>query len=176
MKNLSLTALLGSVVLTGAAWAQTAAPLAPPPATPVNHEFNFWLGDWDVFRTGTDQKIGDSRVESVSDGYGLQENWTSLGSPITGKSLNSYDAHAHEWQQFYIASNSGLKIYRGNLVDGKMVLIAESFTLKRFRYLTRGTWTPNADGSVRQQFEISIDGGTTWQLNFDGLYKRKPKK
>ena len=54
-----------------------------------------------------------------------------------------------------------------------MVMVAETFTAKGARYLTRGTWTPNPDGSVRQQFEISTDEGKTWQLNFDGLYRRK---
>jgi hypothetical protein len=36
----------------------------------------------------------------------------------------------------------------------------------------RITWTPNEDGSVRQFCEISKDDGETWQVGFDGLYKR----
>ncbi len=31
------------------------------------------------------------------------------------------------------------------------------------------TWTPNADGSVRQHWETSEDG-KTWKTAFDGLY------
>ena len=31
-------------------------------------------------------------------------------------------------------------------------------------------WTPNADGSVRQRWRTSADGGKTWQTAFDGPY------
>jgi hypothetical protein len=36
--------------------------------------------------------------------------------------------------------------------------------------LNRITWSPNPDGSVRQHWEQSSDGGTTWATIFDGLY------
>ncbi|CAN5170593.1 hypothetical protein BH11PSE14_BH11PSE14_24070 [soil metagenome] len=35
----------------------------------------------------------------------------------------------------------------------------------------RITWTPNADGSVRQFWESSSDDGKRWTTAFDGLYK-----
>jgi hypothetical protein len=31
----------------------------------------------------------------------------------------------------------------------------------------------NADGTVRQLWETSSDGGSTWTTSFDGLYRRK---
>jgi hypothetical protein len=34
------------------------------------------------------------------------------------------------------------------------------------------TWTPNSDGSVRQLWESSTDHGKTWNIAFDGLYKK----
>ena len=42
------------------------------------------------------------------------------------------------------------------------------------RRIERITWTPNADGTVRQHWEQSTDGGKTWTTAFDGLYRRKP--
>ena len=38
----------------------------------------------------------------------------------------------------------------------------------------RITWTPNADGSVRQHWETSTDDGKTWKTSFDGLYRHPP--
>ena len=35
----------------------------------------------------------------------------------------------------------------------------------------RITWTRNADGSVRQRWDQSGDGGKTWTVAFDGLYR-----
>ncbi len=37
----------------------------------------------------------------------------------------------------------------------------------------RISWTPGEDGSVRQLWEASKDGGATWNVLFDGLYVRK---
>jgi hypothetical protein len=39
--------------------------------------------------------------------------------------------------------------------------------------LNRVTWTPNADGSVRQFWELSKDGGKTWSVVFDGRYAKR---
>jgi hypothetical protein len=40
--------------------------------------------------------------------------------------------------------------------------------------LHRISWTPNADGTVRQLWEASKDDGGTWAVLFDGLYARSP--
>jgi hypothetical protein len=37
----------------------------------------------------------------------------------------------------------------------------------------RGTWTPNADASVRQLFEQQDPESGEWSVWFDGLYIRK---
>ncbi|MCZ6779898.1 MAG: hypothetical protein O7F16_13170 [Acidobacteria bacterium] len=34
----------------------------------------------------------------------------------------------------------------------------------------RITWADNSDGSVRQHWEISKDGGKSWETAFDGRY------
>ena len=36
----------------------------------------------------------------------------------------------------------------------------------------RISWTPNEDGSVKQLWEASQDGGESWNVIFDGLYMR----
>ena len=41
------------------------------------------------------------------------------------------------------------------------------------RQLERITWTSNPDGTVRQHWEQSTDGGKTWTTAFDGLYRKK---
>ena len=38
----------------------------------------------------------------------------------------------------------------------------------------RAAWTPQPDGRVRQFWQQSSDGGTTWTVAFDGWYRRKP--
>ncbi|MBI3884723.1 MAG: hypothetical protein HY302_03205 [Opitutae bacterium] len=175
----SVLVLVPSFLLLATMRAQTPAapPSAPPPPPPEMHQVEFWLGDWDVFANGTDQQIGESRVEAVADGWALLESWTARGPKVTGKSLNSFDRASGQWQQFWIGGGGGgIILFKGGLVDGKMVLEATFVAAKGAPALTRGIWTPNADGTVRQQFENSTDGGKTWQPNFDGLYKRKPTR
>lgn len=154
------------------ATAQPAAP-TPPAPLPVHHEFDFWIGDWDVYWTGTETKIGESRVEAVAGGHALYESWTSTRAPQTGKSLTSRHHFTGEWQQFYVGSGGWTTHYRGKFADGKLVLLAESVTPQGQKTLNRGTWTNNPDGTVRQQFEASTDGGATWKTNFDGTYRRR---
>ncbi len=173
------TAMLVFGVL-GALRAQTtsasATPAAPPVAPvppPEAHQFDFWLGDWEVFGP-KGRMIAHSKIESVSGGFALLENWNvapALGGS-SGKSLNSYNPVTKQWQQYWVGSGGLTTEYKGGLVDGKMVLVAEQTRLNAPTTHTRATWTPNADGSVTQQFESSSDGGKTWQPGFVGLYKR----
>jgi hypothetical protein len=37
----------------------------------------------------------------------------------------------------------------------------------------RIVWTPESDGRVRQSWYISPDNGQTWQLSFEGWYRRR---
>jgi hypothetical protein len=37
-------------------------------ATPEYREFDFWVGDWDVFETGSPTKVADARVDRILDG------------------------------------------------------------------------------------------------------------
>jgi hypothetical protein len=54
-----------------------------------------------------------------------------------------------------------------------MTLEGESIDSDGRRVRNRITWFDNADGTVRQLWEISRDDGRTWQSEFDGLYRRK---
>jgi hypothetical protein len=165
---------VAAVLFATVARAQVAPPpKGPPPPLPVAHDFDFWIGQWDVYWTGTETKIGESVVEAVAGGHALYESWTSTRSPQTGKSLTSRHHHTGEWQQFYVGSGGQTTLYRGKFEAGKLVMIADHVTPQGVKQTVRGTWTANPDGTVRQQFEMSTDGGTTWTLNFDGTYRRK---
>ena len=61
---------------------------------------------------------------------------------------------------------------RGGLRDGAMVLESVEEGGKAATQCV--TWTPKSDGSVRQHWESTADGGKTWTTQFDGLYTRAP--
>jgi hypothetical protein len=67
----------------------TTAQTAPTPcaAQAERHQFDFWIGDWDVTTQGG-TSVGSSVIQSVSGGCALLENWTGNRGGH-GKSLNT---------------------------------------------------------------------------------------
>ena len=148
--------------------AQTAPPAPPPPAcqTAEYRQFDFWLGEWEVFLPGG-KKAGDSRIESIAAGCALLENWSGNGG-FSGKSLNSYDSEDKRWHQSWVDSSGSRLELVGSYADKRMVLSsAPGSTVQRI------AWSVNDDGSVRQLWESSVDGGKAWAVKFDGKYVRR---
>ena len=134
-------------------------------------QFDFWLGKWEVYKFGTDTLVGHSHIETIIDGMGLLENYRVAQGQYQGKSLNKYNPAKQQWEQYWI-DNSGLTLHlSGGLQEGKMVLDdTESGDPKKG--LNRIAWEAQEDGSVRQTWNISQDGGATWTVVFDGEYRR----
>ena len=42
--------------------------MAQTPPSPKYHDFDFWIGEWDVYKNGTDTLVGSSQIESHSFG------------------------------------------------------------------------------------------------------------
>lgn len=144
----------------------------PTPEPPEMHQFDFWLGDWDVF-DGQGNPGGKSHIESIAEGKGLLENWTD-STGTTGKSLNTYNAGKKCWQQFWVGNGTPVLELSGGIVDGSMVLAGARRGKGGVEVTDRIVWTPRADGSVRQHWETSVDGGKTWKEAFEGIYRRRP--
>lgn len=162
----SLSTICLAVILTMNALAQT------PPPPPVNHDFDFWAGQWEVTNQATGKLAGHNVLELRHGGRVLVENYTTPGS-YTGMSVNAHDARTNRWHQCWMDNAGGVLDLYGGLVGGKMVLSGEAPQTGGVRQLERITWTPNPDGTVRQHWEQSTDGGKTWTTAFDGLYRKQ---
>ena len=114
---------------------------------------------------------GQQPDQPIAGGRALLENWEGAGGG-SGKSLNVYNQAPKQWQQFWVDSSGGVLELTGGLVDGRMVLANSVNKGNGAALRNRLTWTPNADGSVRQLWETSTDDGRTWRTVFDGLYRR----
>lgn len=133
-------------------------------------QFDFWVGDWEVFNT-QGQKAGTNSVQSFSDGCGLLENWTgALGGD--GKSINFYDAGTGKWYQSWIGTGGGSLRYAGNFKDGAMHFEGETMASGK-KTLQKLTFTKLDENTVRQVFEASNDDGKTWAITTDLKYVRK---
>jgi hypothetical protein len=155
--------------------AQNDAPPKPGCPGPIHRQFDFWLGHWDVFAPDG-SKAGENRIEAIAAGCALSESWTGRGG-FTGSSLNIYDKTDGKWHQTWVDSAGGRLDLAGALEGNAMVLSSSTPNPEKPGTLLtqRITWTPNTDGSVRQHWQTSEDGGKSWSTAFDGKYvKKKP--
>lgn len=152
-----------------------AQPAASPPLrcdSPESRQFDFWIGEWNVTDQATGRHAGVSHIERLYGGCVLRENWSSDG--FRGGSLNGWWKGDGKWHQTWMDQAGAVRHFVGSLVGRQMVLVAElpapsdpSRTM-----LVRMTFTPNPDGSVRQFSDFSTDGGSSWQMRYDFLYRR----
>ena len=168
MKSIPLLLLL--LPLLAAAQPEAAeTPSAGPCDAPEYRQFDFWLGDWNV--SADDQVAGSNSIRQIHGGCALEENWQGAGAGgISGSSFNIYDRATGKWHQTWVDASGTLLQLDGGLTDGNMVLSGSRPADSGATALHRISWTPNEDGSVRQLWETSLDGGASWSVLFDGLY------
>ncbi|HVW15422.1 MAG TPA: hypothetical protein VHB54_16440 [Mucilaginibacter sp.] len=167
MKKLLLTAFS---CITLAGFAQQKSPCASEPHT---HDFDYWIGEWDVYQTGTKTLVGHSVVQSISGGCGLLENWTDLQGG-SGKSINYYDPATRKWEQDWVGSGGSAQHYlNGEYRDSVMFFTYERFNNGKkitgnFKFYNMGS------NSVRQYQDVNNGDGTV-TVSYDLTYVRKKK-
>jgi hypothetical protein len=138
----------------------------------AHRQFDFWLGYWEV-RVADGKVAGSNRITSEYDGCVIHEHYET-GRGYRGGSLNSYDAGRGAWHQTWVDNQGTVLLLEGGLQDGNMVLAGETTDTDGQVTRQRITWTPNADGTVRQLWE-SIDAAGTTAVVFDGTYFKQKR-
>lgn len=148
---------------------------SPPPSpcttdTGAARDFDFWIGDWHVFRPGTDQQAGTNRISRREGGCLLLEEWTGA-SGGTGTSMNFHDPHRDAWRQVWQSASALIELEGGLDAQGRMAMEGTIFYHARDqRFPFRGRWTPRDDGSVLQEFWQQAPDGE-WATWFAGEYR-----
>ena len=163
----AVKSLFGALAATAAICAHAA-----PCDGAAFREFDFWLGEWEV-RTPDGKLAGTNQIEREYGGCVLHERYRT-GRGYSGESLNIYDASRKRWHQTWVDDAGTLLTLEGGLVDGRMVLQGRGTAEDGKQIEHRITWTPNADGSVRQLWESTGPQGG-WSVAFDGAYTRKAR-
>jgi hypothetical protein len=144
----------------------------PDSTASAAHDFDFWIGEWDVFGP-EGRQVGTSSITALFGTGALAEHWHGAGE-VEGRSLNALDELRGGWHQTWVDSSGGVLLLDGGLTAGAMVMDglapAEAGSAEPERQ--RITWTP-LDGEVRQHWEVSSDRGATWRTAFDGRYVRR---
>ena len=134
-------------------------------------EFDFWVGEWEVFDSTGTTKVGQSSIEKMESGCMIMENWTSADK-ITGTGLNYFNPVTREWRQVWVSASRYSIDIVGGIRAGAMVLEGSIYNFAGAVWDFRGTWTPNADGSVRQFLAQYNHDSEQWDPWFYGIYKK----
>ena len=144
----------------------------------IYRQFDFWIGDWEVFRVDG-KKAGDSKIELILDSCIIFENWTSAsvlnGLRYAGKSFNTYNSITKQWQQTWVDNMGGtVEFLEGHYEDNKMIFKTKPFPLNKDTIAVRRlTFYNLGKDKVRQYSEISKDDNKTWAKEYDLEYRRK---
>ena len=164
---------------TPAATGLEAAPVLTAPAcdTPQHHQFDFWLGDWQVFDASTDKLVAFDRVEKRYDGCVVEQNMTFMTDlyrrpgasyRLSGMSINRYDGE--EWLELWADNQWGAIAMRGS-PDSNGAMVLKTITPSRHRDL-KIVWENHADGTVRILQYVAPAGSGRWQKYGDLVYRK----
>lgn len=163
---------------------------APPSQTTVEHQFDFWIGEWDVvqrhYRDGAWQDFSGSKlvVYPILDGTALVEHFrgpSSATNELFGFSVRAYDPVKKKWVvllRWPGASGAGdFWVMEGGFHHNRGEIFETGVDQNGKAYTDRFTFSDAIDGYYRWNEGRSTDGGLSWTTRFimEGL-RRNPER
>jgi len=163
-----------------ALWLGTAPPPAQAqPSAPCRAaefaQFDFWLGDWTVRWTDKDkgEQKGSNRIRKTLDGCVVLEEFDGRpGSPLQGTSISTFVPRAGKWKQTWVDNSGGYLDFEGEFRDGRMILWRRA-PLAGEGVQQQMIFSDIRDDSLTWDWQVSRDGGATWQTAWRLLYTRR---
>ncbi len=177
MKNVSPRLVLTQCVLVSVVVSLSAGAQAPTVQTrpceesPEYRGMDFWMGEWEV-ESAQGRPAGTSRIELVLDGCIILENWTGANG-YAGKSFNLFRRDTSKWEQIWVDNQGQVTRYEGEAKDGNIYYRSERLETDGMKVPIKMTFLPKGPDQLRQFGEVSKDGGATWTVEYDLVYKRK---
>ena len=134
-------------------------------ASPGYQEFDFWVGDWDVFETNDKISAAHVRVDRILGGCVLREHYEDSTGAV-GESFTTYDIGRKLWHQTWVTNRGRLLTIEGARTNGSIVLAGAYYLAGGQQVLVRGSWTPMGS-NVHESAVTSSDAGKTWKPWFD---------
>lgn len=143
---------------------------ADPCTAAEYRQFDFWIGDWDVFDVDSPAKqVARIHVDRILDGCVLREDYQDTNGH-KGQSFSIYDPSREVWHQSWVTNRGQLLELDGRFQASEMSLSAVERTNDGKEKQIHSTWKP-VEGGVRETAVTSMDGGTTWTAWFDLLFR-----
>ncbi len=140
--------------------------------TEFHKQFDFWVGEWNVFDTAGNL-VGENSIAKLENNCLVSEHWRGVKG-VTGRSYNYFDLADSTWNQVWVDNTGTNLVLKGAAATNSMTLKSK---------LTKGTridwyynvikWTRNPDGSVTQLWQILDKDNKLVMIAFEGIYRRK---
>ena len=143
-----------------------------PCAEPAYRQFDFWVGNWDVFEVERPTVIvAHARVELILHGCVLHEVYEGTDGH-KGESFSIYDVTRNTWHQSWVNDSGYLLMIDGRLQGKFMILEGVDHLPNDKLRQVRGEWRPDSQGAHEVAWR-STDGGVTWLPWFDLSFRRQ---
>lgn len=156
--------------------------VAKPCSSPEAHQFDFWLGDWELTwpaeQTGGvagEIAKGSNHIKKIMTDCALQEHFDFAGGSFQGKSWSVYNSRLKKWQQTWIDSSGAYLLFEGVFADGKMELCTQAQERDGKVIINRMVFRDISESSLFWDWQHSQDGGLSWQDKWNIHYQRKAK-
>jgi hypothetical protein len=173
MKRFVIAFLLCSANLL----AQSNQPQQPPCTAPEFHQFDFWVGDWDLSwpnPQGGGELHGENHVVREFGNCVVHENFSDHASPLfKGQSVSTYVPNANQWKQTWVDNQGEYLDFSGAFKDGQMILSRSGKNPKGQNVMQRMVFKNIQPDSFDWSWESSPDEGKTWKVQWPIRYTRK---
>ena len=165
------------LVLLGQLAAKQSGGGTDPCAAPEQHQFDFWVGEWDAAWPGSKEgeiQHGSNSIQRVLDGCVVEENFSGGNDMhLRGRSVSIFDTRAGKWKQTWVDNEGGYLDFVGEFKNGQMILGRESTRPDGTRILQRMVYKNIGANEFDWSWESSKDGGKNWQVQWPIHYKRR---
>ncbi len=140
---------------------------------PEHKQFNFWLGEWDVFdKSG--KLVGQNSINQDYNNCVIKETYRTVAeSGYKGESLNLLNQSTKKWHQSWVDNTGLLLLLDGGWNGHAMELRGEVIGSDGKTTLHKIKWVPQKNGDVHQVWDSSTDAGTHWNNLFYGVYQKR---
>jgi len=142
-----------------------------PTAHPESHQFDFWVGEWDV---SWDGGKGHNSIRKILDDCVIEENFNGLPSiPLVGRSLSVFSPQYARWHQTWVDNQGSYLDFIGEWNEDTQKMILERDDMVGGKHIKqRMAWYNIAADTLDWNWERSEDGGISWNPQWIIHYSR----
>ncbi|MCZ7602805.1 MAG: DUF1579 family protein [Melioribacteraceae bacterium] len=138
-------------------------------------QFDFWIGEWDLtwYDSDGNEYKGHNSISKILDDCVIEENFEDYNSGFRGKSVTTYSSLKNNWLQTWVDNTGNFMVFEGGFDNENMILSRNFKNPEGNEIYQRMIFHSIENNSLVWNWEMSKDGGQTWELRWQIFYKRK---